>query len=96
MVYFEDIEQKLSEKAKVIEEFTNKVRNMDKTKDKLADKIWGNKFCWRRQEREKLKIIEMLKLYFYTKLRAGFENTHEIETHIHTKKSDVSVKNVIS
>ena len=35
MVYFEDIEQKLSEKAKVIEEFTNKVRNIAK----LAEKI---------------------------------------------------------
>ena len=48
------------------------------------------------KKENKLKIIKMLKLYFYTKLRAGFENTHEIETHIHTKKSDVSVKNVIS
>ena len=35
MVLFEDIEQKLSEKAKVIEEFTNKVRNIAK----LAEKI---------------------------------------------------------
>ena len=33
------------------------------------------------QEREKLKIIEMLKLYFYKKLAAGFEDTHEKETH---------------
>jgi hypothetical protein len=34
MVYFEDIEQKLSEKAKVIEEFTNKVRNIAKLAEK--------------------------------------------------------------
>ena len=30
MLYFEDIEQKLSEKANVIEEFTNKVKNIAK------------------------------------------------------------------
>ena len=38
MVHFEDIEQILSKKAKVIEEFTKRVRNMDKAIDKLAEK----------------------------------------------------------
>ena len=64
--------------------------------DKLAEKFAEMNSVEERKKEKKLKIIKMLKLYFYTKLRAGFENTHEIETHIHTKKSDVSVKNVIS
>ena len=33
-MYFVDIKQKLSEKDKVIEELTNKVRNMDKVAGK--------------------------------------------------------------
>ena len=80
MVLFEDIEQKLSEKAKVIEEFTNKVRNMDKAIDKLADKIEELYSVEEGKKGKKLKIIEMLKLCFYNKLEAGFENTHEKET----------------
>ena len=38
MVHFEDIEQILSKKAKVIEEFTKRVRNRDKAIDELAEK----------------------------------------------------------
>jgi hypothetical protein len=33
------LKEKFAEKAKFIEEFTNKLRNMDKAYDKLADKI---------------------------------------------------------
>ena len=35
----------------------------------------------KKARKKKVKIIEMLKLYFYNKLEAGFENTHEKETH---------------
>ena len=38
-MYFVDIEQKLSEKDKLIEELTNKLRNMGQGIDKLAEKI---------------------------------------------------------
>ena len=69
-MYFVDIEQKLSEKDKVIEELTNKVRNMGKGIDKLAGKIEKINTV----EEGKKEIIEMLKLH------AGFKNTHEKET----------------
>ena len=38
-MYFVDIEQKLSEKDKVIEELSNKVRNMGRGIDKLDGNI---------------------------------------------------------
>ena len=69
-MYFVDIEQKLSEKDKVIEELSNKVRNMGRGIDKLD----GNIEEINTVEEGKKEIIEMLKLH------AGFKNTHEKET----------------
>ena len=54
---------------------------MDKAIDKLAEKIEKIDTV-EEGKKEKVNIIEMIKLYFYNKLEAGFENTHEKETHI--------------
>jgi peptidoglycan hydrolase CwlO-like protein len=58
-MYFVDIEQKLSEKDKVIEELSNKVRNMGRGIDKLD----GNIEEINTVEEGKKEIIELLKLY---------------------------------